>query len=163
MGELIPSRLSELTGTDRRDEGSGALGHHRFSTVVNVAGCQLSCGGSSFPRGEMVRSRGYREEKKGGGGWRERRLKEESRVVRAAERVLVVRRARPVAGRLRGGDESSERTQESSQIRLQQQQRATGPPPRQFRPAEARSRFAARTAQGQGYLSPSPLFEHQSA
>jgi len=44
-GELVPSGLSELTGTDRRDEDSGALEHHRISTVVNVAGCQLSCRG----------------------------------------------------------------------------------------------------------------------
>src|SRR5882724_10864309 len=51
VGELIPSWLSELTGTDRRDEGSGALGHHRFSTVVNVAGCQLSCRGFLLPSG----------------------------------------------------------------------------------------------------------------
>jgi hypothetical protein len=93
----------------------------RLSSTQRAVNCLV--GGSSFPRGEMLRSRGYREEKKGGGGWRERRLKEESRVVRAAGRALVVRRARPVAGRLRGGDETRERMQESEQIRLQQQRR----------------------------------------
>jgi hypothetical protein len=98
----------------------------------------------------MLRSRGYGEEKKGGGGWRERerRLKEESRVVRAAGRALVVKRARPVAGRSLGGDETRERR--ASKFACSSSsggERATGPAPRQFRPAEARSRFAARTAQ----------------
>jgi hypothetical protein len=88
----------------------------------------------------MVRSRGYREEKKGGGGWRERRLKEESRVVRAAGRALVVKRARPVAGRSLGGDQTRERR--ASKFACSSSgggERATGPAPRQFRPAEARS------------------------
>jgi hypothetical protein len=53
-GELfLPSLLSELTGTDRRDERSAARWHRNlYKTVVNVTGCQLS-GWSSFPRIEM--------------------------------------------------------------------------------------------------------------
>jgi hypothetical protein len=78
---------------------------------------------------------------------RERRLKEESRVVRAAGRALVLKRARPVAGRSLGGDETRERRASKFACSSSGGERATGPAPRHFRPAEARSRFAARTAQ----------------